>query len=128
MARQIITKLTDDLDGSDADESVTFGLDGIQYEIDLSAKNAAKLRASLAPYLASGTKAGRVATAATSTGGRVRGSAAADKEQNKAIREWAISEGREVSARGRIAQGIVDEFHARKAPRGTAAANPFTAG
>ena len=127
MARQIITKLTDDLDGSDADESVTFGLDGIQYEIDLSAKNAAKLRASLAPYLSGGTKAGRVA-AATTASGRVRGTAVADKEQNKAIREWAISEGREVSARGRIAQGIVDEFHARKAPRGTAAANPFNAG
>ena len=52
MAKQIIHKLVDDLDGGDADETVKFALDGIQYEIDLSKKNADKLRELFAPYVA----------------------------------------------------------------------------
>jgi hypothetical protein len=52
MARQIITVLTDDLDGGDAARTVEFGLDGVSYMIDLSQKNAGKLRKSLEPYLA----------------------------------------------------------------------------
>jgi hypothetical protein len=59
MARQIITVLTDDLDGGDADRTVEFGLDGVSYTIDLSEKNAGKLRKSLEPYLAVAAKAGR---------------------------------------------------------------------
>src|SRR5215470_2598886 len=54
LARETITKLIDDIDGSVAAETVTFGLDGHQYQIDLSAKNAKKLRTELAPYLERG--------------------------------------------------------------------------
>ena len=56
MAQRVHIVLTDDLDGSDAAESVAFGLDGNTYEIDLSTDNAAKLREYLQPYVAVGRK------------------------------------------------------------------------
>lgn len=59
MAKETITRLIDDLDKSDADETVRFGLDGVEYEIDLSAKNAAKLRQLLEPYVTHGTRLSR---------------------------------------------------------------------
>ncbi|GIG88531.1 histone-like nucleoid-structuring protein Lsr2 [Plantactinospora endophytica] len=113
MAKQVIHKLVDDLDGGDADETVKFSLDGVQYEIDLSTKNAGKLRDLFAPYTASGTKVGRGAVVVGGRAARNRGSATADREQNKAIRAWAKKEGREISDRGRIPQEIVDEYHAK---------------
>ena len=59
MAKQVITLLTDDLDGSEADHTVEFGLDGVNYTIDLSEKNAGKLRKALERYIAAGTRVGR---------------------------------------------------------------------
>src|SRR3954468_18781351 len=67
MAKRVIQELIDDLDGKPADESVTFGLDGVQYSIDLSKKNAEKLRAALKPYISAGTKVGRSASAGART-------------------------------------------------------------
>jgi hypothetical protein len=113
VAKQIIHKLVDDLDGGDADETVKFALDGIQYEIDLSKKNAAKLRDVVAPYVAAGSKVGRGGVVVGGRAARGRGGAAADREQNKAIRAWAKREGKEISDRGRIPQEIVDEYHAK---------------
>ncbi|HWG99132.1 MAG TPA: Lsr2 family protein [Pilimelia sp.] len=113
MAKQIIHKLVDDLDGGDADETVKFALDGIQYEIDLSKKNAAKLRDVIAPFVAAGSKVGRGGVVVGGRAARGRGGAAADREQNKAIRSWAKREGKEISDRGRIPQEIVDEYHAK---------------
>jgi hypothetical protein len=115
VAKQIIHRLVDDLDGGEADETVKFSLDGVQYEIDLSHNNASKLRDLLAPYVAGGSKVGRITTAPIGGGraARSRGGATADREQNRAIREWAKKSGREISDRGRIPQEIVDEFHAQ---------------
>lgn len=113
MAKQIIHKLVDDLDGGDADETVKFALDGVQYEIDLSAKNAEKLRNVFAPYVAAGVRVGRGGVVVGGRAARGRGNAAADREQNKAIREWAKKAGKAISDRGRIPQEIVDEYHAR---------------
>ncbi|BCL14362.1 histone-like nucleoid-structuring protein Lsr2 [Micromonospora sagamiensis] len=113
MAKQIIHKLVDDLDGGDADETVKFALDGVQYEIDLSDKNAEKLRELFAPYVAAGSKVGRGGVVVGGRAARGRGGATADRAQNKAIRDWAKREGREISDRGRIPQEIVDEFHAK---------------
>src|SRR4051794_11972860 len=59
MAKQIITLLTDDLDGGDADRTIEFGLDGVNYTIDLSEKNAGKLRKALDPFLTAASKVGR---------------------------------------------------------------------
>lgn len=113
MVKQIIHKLVDDLDGGDADETVKFALDGVQYEIDLSNKNAEKLRDAFAPYVASGTKVGRGGVVVGGRAARGRGGAIADREQNRAIRAWAKKEGRDISDRGRIPQEIVDEYHAK---------------
>ncbi len=110
MAKETFTKLIDDLDGGEAQETVKFGLDGHSYEIDLSAKNANKLRAALAPYLEVGTKvAGR--SAVVSRGGRGRGGVVAERDQNKAIRSWALRKGLPVAPRGRIKQEIVEQYH-----------------
>ncbi|GAA2714556.1 Lsr2 family protein [Micromonospora olivasterospora] len=113
MAKQIIHKLVDDLDGGDADETVKFALDGVQYEIDLSSANAEKLREVFAPYVGAGAKVGRGGVVVGGRAARGRGGATADREQNKAIREWAKKEGREISDRGRIPQEIVDEYHSK---------------
>ncbi|SDT75460.1 histone-like nucleoid-structuring protein Lsr2 [Actinoplanes derwentensis] len=118
MAKQIIHKLVDDIDGVDADETVKFALDGIQYEIDLSEKNAAKLREVFEPYQKAGTKVARGGVVVGGRAARGRGGATADREQNKAIREWAKKAGKDISDRGRIPQEIVDEFHSKGPGRG----------
>ncbi|MBM7079263.1 Lsr2 family protein [Micromonospora rifamycinica] len=114
MAKQIIHKLVDDLDGGDADETVKFALDGVQYEIDLSNSNADKLRDVFAPYVAAGTRVGRGGVVVGGRAARGRGGATADREQNKAIRSWAKKNGKDISDRGRIPQEIVDEYHATR--------------
>nr|WP_269458281.1 Lsr2 family protein [Micromonospora chokoriensis] len=114
VAKQIIHKLVDDLDGGDADETVKFALDGVQYEIDLSKANAAKLRDAFASYVGAGTKVGRGGVVIGGRAARGRGGATADREQNKAIREWAKKAGKDISDRGRIPQEIVDEYHAKR--------------
>lgn len=114
MAKRTIHVLIDDIDGGDADETVKFALDGNQYEIDLSKKNAAKLREAFSAYVAAGTKVGRggVVVGGRAASARGRGGAVADRDQNKAIREWAQGKGIQVSDRGRIKQEIVDRFNA----------------
>src|SRR3954452_25281684 len=93
MAKQIVTLLTDDLDGSDADRTVEFGIDGVNYTIDLSDKNAGKLRKALDPYLENAVRVGR----GTGAGRVVSRSAAApvrsSREHNQAIRDWAKKNG-----------------------------------
>ena len=114
MAKQVITLLTDDLDGGEADRTVEFGLDGVNYTIDLSEKNAGKLRKALDPYLAVATRVGRSGleargarrSAAPASTGR------ASRDQNQAIREWAQANGHQVSDRGRIPAGVVEAYKA----------------
>ncbi|GAA3853267.1 Lsr2 family protein [Saccharothrix violaceirubra] len=107
MAQKTIVELIDDLDGTTADESVTFGLDGVEYAIDLSSDNATRLRDSLAPFVAGARRAGGRKQRATS---RTAVKAGGDREQNQAIREWARQEGHEVSERGRIPQSLLLKF------------------
>jgi hypothetical protein len=116
VARHEMVVLEDDLDGGDAAETVKFALDGAWYEIDLNNKNAKKLRDSLARFVTSGRKVGRGGIAAGPSS-RSRVAATTDREQNKAIRAWAKKAGRDISDRGRIPQGIVDEFHAKAGRR-----------
>ena len=118
MAKRTIHMLVDDIDGTEADETVRFGIDGIQYEIDLSKTNAEKMRGVLARYVEAGAKVGRAGAPAARTapargrGPAGRATATADRDQNRAIREWAQSKGIAVSDRGRIKQDIVDRYHA----------------
>ncbi len=112
MARKVEVQLIDDIDGGKAEESIRFGLDGISYEIDLSKKNATKLRSGLEPYLKVAQKLGRIPTARVATRGRGAAPARGDREQNQAIREWAQRKGMDVSPRGRIARSIIDQYGA----------------
>ena len=113
MAKQVITVLTDDLDGGDADRTVEFGLDGVNYTIDLSDKNVGRLRRALDPYIEKavrvrrGTASGRI----TSRNGAAQ-SGPSRRDQNQAIREWAKKNGHDVSDRGRIPSGVVEAFNA----------------
>jgi DhnA family fructose-bisphosphate aldolase class Ia len=112
VAQKVQVILLDDLDGGEAEETVKFGLDGASYEIDLSSSNAKKLRDALAQYVGSARKLGRASVARTAAP-RNRGAAtSSDREQNRAIREWAKRKGLEISDRGRISQDIVDRYHA----------------
>lgn len=115
MAKQIVTLLTDDIDGSEADRTVEFGLDGVNYTIDLSEKNSGKLRKALDPYLAVASRVGR-STASGRIAGRVAAPArsTANRDQNQAIREWATKNGYAVSERGRIPGSIVEAFHSKR--------------
>jgi hypothetical protein len=113
VAQKVQVLLVDDIDGGEAEETVSFSLDGVSYEIDLSSKNAATLRDAVAPYVGVARKAGRVAAKAAAVRTRPAGSTAtADREQNQAIREWAKKRGFKVSDRGRIPNDIVEKFHA----------------
>src|ERR1043166_4831019 len=84
MAKRTVHMLIDDLDGGAADETITFALDGTGYEIDLSRKNAGKLRDALSKFVAAGTKIGRVSPAG-SRGATARGriSARSDRNENR---------------------------------------------
>ena len=109
MARQTTVTLVDDLDGSNADEQVEFVVDGKSYAIDLSASNSQKLRDALAPFVAAGRRVGgRRSAAAPGTAAR----STTDREQNQAIREWALKQGLKVSERGRISASVLDAFKA----------------
>ena len=112
VAKRTVHMLIDDIDGGDADETIPFALDGVQYEIDLSKKNAAKMRDRLVRYIEAGTRIGRGGTTARATARRGRGPAKVDRDQNRAIREWAQAKGLDVSDRGRIRLEIVDRYHA----------------
>jgi len=117
VAQKVETRLVDDLDGSEAAETVRFALEGRQYEIDLSEDNAARLRDSLAAFVASarragGARGGRAAVPA-SAGAAASSRKATDREHGAAVREWARANGFEVSSRGRITTEILTAYEQR---------------
>ncbi|WP_433955022.1 histone-like nucleoid-structuring protein Lsr2 [Janibacter indicus] len=104
MAQRVQVILEDDIDGGDATETVTFGLDGVTYEIDLNDSNAQALRDALAGYVGAGRRvAGRRSTSSSSS------SRSSSNELAK-IREWARANGHDVSDRGRISQKVRDAY------------------
>lgn len=113
MAQKVLVEMVDDLDGSTADESVQFGLDGVTYEIDLADKNAAELRDSLAQYIEHARRTGGRKRAGT-TAARAATAAGTDREQNQAIRAWARKQGLEVSDRGRIPTNVIEAYQQQK--------------
>jgi hypothetical protein len=113
MARKVQVILSDDLDENlPADETVSFALDGTNYEIDLAEKNAKELRDAFAKYVGAARKVGR-GTGRASGGGRSRATGGRmDREQAGAIREWARKNGHAVSDRGRIPASVVEAYEA----------------
>lgn len=111
MARKTYVELIDDIDGTKADETVSFALDGVTYEIDLSDENARKLREEFGSWAEKARRVGGRRQRGTATGGRSSG--ASDSAR---IREWARAEGFEVPDRGRVAAHIrkaYEDAHAK---------------
>ena len=106
MAQRIQTLLIDDLDGGEAAGTVRFGLDGTEYEIDLSAAHNDELRKELQQYLAHARRTGGTARSAARTR---RGSAAVDTAK---VREWARGNGYDIKDRGRVAADLVEKYQA----------------
>lgn len=102
MARKIQTTFVDDIDGSEAEGTVRFGLDGAGYEIDLSVAHGEELHKALAPYIAHARKTG----ARSGARGR-RDARAVDTHE---VREWARRQGIEVKERGRVPASIADKY------------------
>ncbi|QRP43279.1 Lsr2 family protein [Amycolatopsis sp. FDAARGOS 1241] len=107
MAHKVLVQMVDDIDGGVAHQTVPFGLDGVQYEIDLSDENAESLREEFARYIAASRR----------TGGRKarRGTASttptpADRERSREIRAWAAENGWSISERGRIPTDVITAF------------------
>jgi hypothetical protein len=116
MARKVQVILSDDLDEDvPADETVSFSLDGTNYEIDLSEKNANELRDAFSRYVQAARKVSRGGGGRASGGGRSRatgGGGRMDREQAGAIRDWARKNGHNVSDRGRIPASVVEAYEA----------------
>lgn len=103
VAQKTVVELVDDLDGGEADETVMFALDGVDFRIDLSSENADRLRDILGEYVPHARR----------TGGRKKAivpGARNGKPDTQAIREWARSQGETVAERGRISHDLLVRF------------------
>ncbi|MEU2872955.1 Lsr2 family protein [Streptomyces olivoreticuli] len=103
MAQRVVVTLADDIDGGEAAETVSFGLDGKSYEIDLNTANAKKLRVALAPFVEAGRKQSR--------SGKVYRHTPVAPDPS-AVRAWARSHGMDVPPRGRIPKRVYEAFNA----------------
>src|SRR5512135_2206354 len=107
MARQVQTRLIDDIDGSEAAGTVRFGYEGVEYEVDLSEKHLEEFEEFLAPYVEHGRRLG---------GDNRRGRRRAGREEPRKqrdladVRQWAREQGYQVSDRGRIAGEILSRY------------------
>ncbi|MQY14653.1 Nucleoid-associated protein Lsr2 [Streptomyces sp. RB5] len=106
MAQKVQVLLVDDLDGGEADETVTFALDGKSYEIDLTNDNAEKLRSALEPFVKSGRRTGGRGGA----GRKGRAGAGAGEDTAK-IRAWAKENGHDVNDRGRVPASVKEAYN-----------------
>jgi hypothetical protein len=134
VAQKTVLELVDDIDGGPADETVAFALDGVEFVIDLSAENAARLRDTLAEYVGHARRIGGRKSRTRTTAAVPEPVAAAPepvaaangkpdtkpdtqpdtkpdaKPDTQAVREWARSQGETVAERGRVPQAVVMKF------------------
>ncbi|WP_018656422.1 histone-like nucleoid-structuring protein Lsr2 [Actinomadura flavalba] len=107
MAQKVEVLLVDDIDGGEAHETVTFSLDGVSYEIDLSKDNATQLRTGLEPFVSAARRSRKVP---------VKGARAPrtqnTRERSADIREWAKSQNIKVNDRGRIPAAVIERYEA----------------
>jgi uncharacterized membrane protein len=109
MARHFV--LVDDLDGSEGAETITYTINGQDYEIDLSEDNAEKFHDALEPYIQNSREVRRQADTARRRDGRRRNSGGgSSRDDIPQIRQWAESQGMDVSARGRVKKEIIDAY------------------
>ena len=112
MAQRVQIILEDDYDGGEADETVSFALDGAEYEIDLSSANAEKMRTELAGWIGHARKTGgrRRRTAATGGSSSKPADSTDGTGSTSEIRAWALANGHEVSSRGRVSSEIREAY------------------
>lgn len=108
MAKKVIERLVDDIDGSAATQSVSFGVDGLVFRIDLNDLHANELRTTLGRYV----EVARRVRNEPSRGGSGARHAVVDKDRNTAIRQWALDHGVELPSRGRIAGTVQQAYDA----------------
>jgi hypothetical protein len=111
MVRKITVLLVDDLDGKTADETVRFALDGVHYQIELSARHAKNLRATLQPWIAAARRVGRAQPQPKARRSMV------DRRQSAAIRRWARRHGYQVAERGRIPREVIVAYRSAQLRR-----------
>ena len=105
MARKVVQTLIDDIDGSQANETISFSFEGLEYRIDLSERNAERFRKAMAPFLRSAQR----------IGGRARRGRAGDVRTTSdaaAVRAWAVEQGYDIPARGRIPNDVRAAYEA----------------
>lgn len=117
MAQRTVVTLVDDLDGGVAAESVSFGLDHVDYEIDLSGEHAEALRGALAPYVAAARRTGgrrpaRTTRAARPTSSGTPAGAGRSRSANAEIRAWAAEHGVTLAERGRLPGRVIEAYEA----------------
>lgn len=116
MAQKIHIVLEDDLDGSEATETVSFGLDGTSYEIDLNDEHAEQLRGALATYVGHARKVSGTRRGGSGGGRRSGGSSSSSSNGSgpsaKEVREWARENGYEVPDRGRVSAEVREAYDA----------------
>jgi hypothetical protein len=108
MAQKVNIVLVDDLDGTEATETVTFGIDGTTYEIDLNDANAAALREAMSGYVGHARKV----SGASRRGRKASSGSSSSSSNTKDVREWAKAQGMEVSERGRISADVQQAYDA----------------
>ncbi len=120
MAKRVTTQLVDDIDGSVIDdesgETIEFAVNGVEYVIDLKAKNATEFHRKLDYYIEHSTRVGgrkrKPSPAGAATPARPGTPATRDPAQTRAIRQWAADEGYEINDRGRIPAAIEEAYNA----------------
>ena len=118
MAKRVTIEILDDTNGTRADQTVPFGLDGVSYEIDLSTTNASALREALAPYVAAARRSGgrriKVAVGQPTDSTKEEPEPSTNYAATRDIRTWARENGYEVADQGRIAKTIIDAYRSSR--------------
>jgi hypothetical protein len=118
MAKKVTIEISDDTDGSRADQTVPFGPDGVSYEIDLSNANAGTLRAAMEPYVTAARRTGgrriKVAVGQPTDTTKQEPKTSTDYTAAHDIRAWAQKNGYEVADQGRISKSVVEAFHSSR--------------
>lgn len=110
MAKRVTEHLVDDIDGSEAQGTLRFSVEGAQYEIDLSEKNAEEFHEALAPYISAARRTGGRQSRGSSRSAVRNGSGSS--VDPKEVREWAKSQGLDVNPRGRVSKTLIEQYQA----------------
>jgi hypothetical protein len=112
MAQRVNVVLVDDLDGSDAVETVSFALDGVDYEIDLNEQHASELRNALSLYVGHGRRTGGRRRTSSAGGSKRSAASSAGGPSAAEIRTWARENGYDVPERGRVSADVREAYAA----------------